>query len=227
MKRRAAAGVDGVTWEEYGRDLEENLARLHQRLRRGAYRAKPSRRVYIPKTDGRQRPLGIAALEDKIVQGAVAEVMNAIYEEDFLGFSYGFRPGRNQHQALDALAVAIGRKKVNWVLDADIRSFFDVIDRAWMRRFIEYRITDRRLRRLIEKWLNAGVMEDGKRTYTETGTPQGATISHLPALRLRPVGQPMAAPRGARRCDPRPLCGRYRGWLPASVGSRAIPSRAE
>jgi group II intron reverse transcriptase/maturase len=135
--------------------------------------------VYIPKTDGRQRPLGIAALEDKIVQGAVAEVMNAIYEEDFLGFSYGFRPGRNQHQALDALAVAIGRKKVNWVLDADIRSFFDVIDRAWMRRFIEHRITDRRLRRLIEKWLNAGVMEDGKRTYTETGTPQGATISPL------------------------------------------------
>jgi group II intron reverse transcriptase/maturase len=135
--------------------------------------------VYIPKADGRQRPLGIAALEDKIVQGAVVEVLNAIYEGDFLGFSYGFRPGRNQHQALDALAVGICRKKVSWVLDADIRSFFDVIDRAWMRRFIEHRIADRRLRRLIEKWLNAGVMEDGKRTYPETGTPQGATISPL------------------------------------------------
>ena len=179
MKRRAAAGVDGVTWEEYGRDLDGNLERLHQRLRTGAYRAKPSRRVYIPKADGRQRPLGIAALEDKIVQGAVVEVLNAIYEEDFLGFSYGFRPGRNQHQALDALAVAIGRKKVNWVLDADIRSFFDVIDRTWMRRFIEHRIADRRLQRLVEKWLNAGVMEDGQKTSTETGTPQGATISPL------------------------------------------------
>jgi len=179
VKRRAAAGVDGVTWEEYGRDLDGNLERLHQRLRTGAYRAKPSRRVYIPKADGRQRPLGIAALEDKVVQGAVVEVMNAIYEEDFLGFSYGFRPGRNQHQALDALAVAIRRKKVSWVLDSDIRSFFDVIDRTWMRRFIEHRIADRRLQRLIQKWLNAGVMEDGKKTITEAGTPQGATVSPL------------------------------------------------
>lgn len=179
LKRRAAAGVDGVTWEEYGRDLDGNLQRLHRRLRTGAYRAKPSRRVYIPKTDGRQRPLGIAALEDKIVQGAVVEVLNAIYEEDFVGFSYGFRPGRNQHQALDALAVAIGRKKVSWVLDADIRSFFDVIDQAWMQRFIEHRIADRRLQRLIMKWLKAGVMEDGKKTISEAGTPQGATISPL------------------------------------------------
>ena len=177
MKRRAAAGVDGVTWEEYGKDLDGNLERLHQRLRTGAYRAKPSRRVYIPKADGRQRPLGIAALEDKIVQGAVVEVLNAIYAEDFLGFAYGFRPGRNQHQALDALAVAIRRKKVSWGLDADSRSFFAVIDRTWMRRFIAHRIADRRLQRLVEKWLNAGVMEDGKKTITETGTPQGATMT--------------------------------------------------
>ena len=179
IRRAAAAGVDGVTWEEYGRDLDGNLARLHQRLHRGAYRAKPSRRVYIPKADGRQRPLGIAALEDKVVQGAVVEVLNAIYEEDFLGFSYGFRPRRSQHGALDALAVAMRRKKVSWVLDADIQSFFDVIDRTWMERFIEHRIADRRLRRLIAKWLRAGVMEDGKKITAEAGTPQGATVSPL------------------------------------------------
>ena len=161
IKKKAAAGVDGVTWEHYATDLESNLQNLYARVHRGAYRAKPSRRVYIPKADGRQRPLGIAALEDKIIQRAVIEVLNAIYEVDFLGFSYGFRPGRNQHQALDALAVGILRKKVNWVLDADIRGFFDAIDHGWLMKFIEHRIADRRVLRLIRKWLKAGVMEEG------------------------------------------------------------------
>ena len=160
-------------------DLGENLKNLHERLRRGAYRAKPSRRTYIPKADGRQRPLGIAALEDKIVQRATVEVLNAIYEGDFLGFSYGFRPGRSQHQALDALATGIDRKKVGWVLDADIRSFFDKIDHGWLMKFVEHRIADKRILRLIRKWLAAGVMEDGKWTVTEEGTPQGATVSPL------------------------------------------------
>jgi len=153
IKRKAAAGVDGVTWQHYATDLESNLQDLHARVHRGAYRAKPSRRVYIPKADGRQRPLGIAALEDKIVQRAVIEVLNAIYEVDFLGFSYGFRPGRNQHQALDALAVGIQRKRVNWVLDADIRGFFDTIDHGWLMKFLEHRIADQRVLRLIRKWL--------------------------------------------------------------------------
>ncbi len=176
---KAAPGVDQVTWEKYGQELESHLQDLHARLHRGAYRAKPSRRVYIPKADGRLRSLGIAALEDKIVQAAVAEVMNAIYEVDFLGFSYGFRPGRSQHQALDALVVAIRRKKVNWVLDADIRGFFDAIDHTWMLEFLKHRIGDVRVLRLIQKWLNAGVMENGKKTKSKVGTPQGATISPL------------------------------------------------
>jgi len=175
----AAPGVDGVTWAAYGEDLEERLAELHGRLHRGAYRAKPSRRVYIPKPDGRERPLGIASLEDKLVQRAVAEVMNAIYENDFLGFSYGFRPGRSQHHALDALAAAILRKKVNWVLDADIRGFFDAIDHGWMVKFVEHRIGDTRVVRLIQKWLAAGVLENGKLSKSEEGTPQGATVSPL------------------------------------------------
>ncbi|MGH7441091.1 MAG: group II intron reverse transcriptase/maturase [bacterium] len=179
LKRRAAAGVDGMTWAQYREGLEGNLRDLHGRLQRGAYRAKPSRRTYIPKADGRQRPLGIAALEDKIVQRAAVEVLNAIYEGDFLGFSYGFRPGRNQHQALDALAIGIERKKVGWVLDADIRSFFDTIDHGWLMKFVEHRVADRRVLRLIQKWLSAGVMEDGKWTATEEGTPQGATVSPL------------------------------------------------
>jgi group II intron reverse transcriptase/maturase len=179
LKKHAAAGVDGVTWEQYGVDLEENLRDLHDRLRRGAYRARPSRRVYIPKADGRQRPLGIASLEDKIVQRAVVEVLNAIYEEDFLGFSYGFRPRRSQHQALDALAVGIGRKKVNWVLDADIRGFYDTIDHGWLVKFLEHRIGDKKVLRLCQKWLAAGVLEDGKWTECEQGTPQGATVSPL------------------------------------------------
>jgi RNA-directed DNA polymerase len=179
LKRRAAAGVDGVTWKQFEVDLEQNLRSLHERLHRGAYRARPTRRVFIPKPDGRKRPLGIATLEDKIVQRAVVEVLNAIYEEDFLGFSYGFRPGRGQHDALDALAVGIKQKKVNWVLDADIRGFFDAINHEWLVRFVEHRIADRRIVRLIQKWLTAGVLCDGKKTVTNVGSPQGATISPL------------------------------------------------
>ena len=179
LKKRAAPGVDGVTWEEYGRDLEAQLSDLHGRIHRGAYRAQPSRRVWIPKTDGRQRPLGIAALEDKIVQHAVGRVLNQIWEEDFLGFSYGFRPGRSQHDALDALYVGIKRKKVNWVLDLDIRAFFDRIDHSWMVKFVEHRIGDRRIVRLIQKWLKAGVLEQGRWFETEAGTPQGAVISPI------------------------------------------------
>jgi group II intron reverse transcriptase/maturase len=179
LQRRAAAGIDGVTWDQYEADLEGNLADLHGRVQRGAYRAKPSRRQYIPKPDGRQRPLGIAALEDKIVQRAVVEVLNAIYETDFLGFSYGFRPGRSQHQALDALATAIYRKRVNWVLDADIRAFFDSISHDWLMRFLEHRTADRRLLRLIGKWLKAGVLEEGRLLTAERGTPQGAVISPI------------------------------------------------
>jgi group II intron reverse transcriptase/maturase len=179
LKRRAAAGVDGVTWEEYGRDLEARLADLHGRIHRGAYRAKPSRRVWIPKADGRQRPLGVAALEDKIVQRAVGTVLNQIWEEDFLGFSYGFRPGRSQHDALDALYVGITQKKVNWILDLDVKSFFDKVGHDWMIQFVEHRIADQRIVRLIRKWLKAGVMEDGRWFETEEGTPQGSVISPI------------------------------------------------
>ncbi len=176
---QAAAGVDGVTWEVYGKDLEANLQGLHTRLHRGAYRAKPSRRVYIPKADGRLRPLGIASLEDKIVQRAVVEVLNAIYEADFLGFSYGFRPGRSPHHALDALAAGIYRKKVNWVLDADLADFFTHLDHGWMVRFLQHRIADKRVLRLTQKWLNAGAVENGTWTASDEGTPQGATASPL------------------------------------------------
>jgi len=179
LKKRAAPGVDGMTWREYEERLDERLTDLHERVHRGSYRAQPSRRVYIPKTDGRQRPLGIAALEDKIVQHAVAVVLSAIYEEDFLGISYGFRPGRSQHDALDALSVGITRKRVNWVLDADIRGFFDTLDHGWLMKFVEHRIADRRVLRLIRKWLRAGVLEDGRWSETSVGTPQGAVISPL------------------------------------------------
>jgi len=175
----AATGTDGVTWGAFGQDLEGNLCDLHQRVHSGAYRARPSRRVYIPKADGRLRPLGIASLEDKIVQRAVVEVLNAVYEVDFLGFSYGFRPGRSPHDALDALAVGISRKKVNWVLDADIRDFFSKLDQAWLMKFLEHRIADRRVLRLIEKWLSAGVLEDGRWSETLEGTPQGGSASPL------------------------------------------------
>ena len=176
-KREAAAGVDGVTWQEYGTDLEERLQDLRERVPRGRYRAQPSRRTYIPKADGRRRALGIAALEDKIVQQAVVHLLEPIYEEEFLGFSYGFRPGRGQHDALDALAVGLRRKKVNWVLDADIRGFFDNLDHEWMRRFLEHRVADRRVIRLVQKWLKAGVSEEGVWSETKVGTPQGAVIS--------------------------------------------------
>lgn len=179
IRPQAAPGVDGVTWAAYGQDVEANLRDLHDRLHAGRYRASPSRRVYIPKADGRQRPLGIATLEDKIVQRAVVEVLNAIYEEDFTGFSYGFRPGRDPHQALDALAAGILRKNVNWVLDADIRDFFTKLDREWLGKFLEHRIADRRVLRLIGKWLSAGVVEDGEWSQTVEGAPQGASASPL------------------------------------------------
>lgn len=179
LKRDAAPGIDGETWEHYGEALEANLADLSGRLKRGAYRAKPVKRAYIPKADGRQRPLGIPTLEDKIVQRTAVEVLNAIYETDFLGFSYGFRPKRSPHQALDALYAGLLTEKVNWVLDADIRGFFEAINHEWLVKFIEHRIADQRVVRLIQKWLNAGVLEDGTRTWQDEGTPQGGSISPL------------------------------------------------
>ena len=179
LKRDAAPGVDGMTWETYEADLDRNLTDLHSRVHRGAYRALPSRRQYIPKADGQQRPIAIAALEDKLVQRATVAVLNAIYEEDFLGFSYGFRPGRGQHDALDALFVGIISKKVNYILDADIRSFFDSVSQSWLVRFLEHRIADPRIIRLILKWLKAGVLEDGIVSVSETGTGQGSVISPL------------------------------------------------
>jgi RNA-directed DNA polymerase len=179
LKQDAAPGIDGLTWRDYELNLERNLEDLHARVHRGAYRALPSRRTYIPRPDGRQRPLAIAALEDKIVQRATAAVLNAIYEEDFLGFSYGFRPGRSTHDALDALDVGINSTKVNWILDADIRSFFDEINQEWLVRFLEHRIGDRRIIRLIQKWLKVGVLEDGIVTVSGRGTGQGSVISPL------------------------------------------------
>ena len=179
LKKDAAAGVDGMTWQDYEADLESNLEDLHGRVHRGAYRALPSRRQYIPKPDGRQRPIAIAALEDKIVQRATAAVLNTIYEEDFLGFSYGFRPNRNQHDALDALIVGICSRKVNWILEVDIRSFFDEVSQNWLLRFLKHRIADPRIIRLIQKWLKAGVLEDGVVTISDKGTGQGSVISPL------------------------------------------------
>jgi RNA-directed DNA polymerase len=179
LKRNAAPGVDRVTWNEYANGVEDRLADLHGRIHRGAYRALPSRRKFIPKPDGRLRPLGIAALEDKIVQAALVAILTPVYEAEFLGFSYGFRPGRSQHNALDALAFGIARRKVRWVLDADIQSFFDRISHDWLIRFVEHRIGDKRVIRLIQKWLKAGVLEDGIEIATTQGTPQGAVISPL------------------------------------------------
>jgi RNA-directed DNA polymerase len=179
LKREAAPGVDGETWQSYGEQLETNLEDLSDRLRRGAYRAKPVRRVFIPKPDGRQRPLGVTTLEDKVVQRALVKALNCIYEEDFLGFSYGFRPGRKPHDALNALCLGIETKRVNWVLDADIRGFFDAIDHELLVKLVEYRIADRRVVRLIQKWLNAGVLVDGAWMRSERGTPQGGGISPL------------------------------------------------
>lgn len=179
LKREAAPGVDGLTWRAYTADLDHRIEDLHARVRRGAYRALPSRRRYIPKADGSQRPLAVASLEDKIVQRATAAVLNAIYEEEFLGFSYGFRPKRSQHDALDALVVGISSRKVNYILDADIRSFFDAVSQTWLIRFVEHRIGDRRIVRLIRTWLKAGVLEDGAVMVSETGTGQGSVISPL------------------------------------------------
>jgi RNA-directed DNA polymerase len=179
LKRQAVPGVDGMTWREYGRNLEERIDDLHSRVHRGAYRAQPSKRAWIKKADGRQRPLGIAALEDKIVQQAVKTVLEPIYEEDFLGFSYGFRPGRSCHNALDALWMGIAHRKVSYVLDADIRGFFDAIVHEWMEKFLKHRIADRRILRLIQKWLTAGVSEEGQWSRTTVGTAQGSVISPL------------------------------------------------
>src|ERR1700720_3719703 len=179
LRKDAAPGVDGLIWTDYEQNLERNLEDLHARIHRGAYRALPSRRTYIPKPDGRQRPLAIAALEDKIVQRATVAVLNAIYEEDFLGFSYGFRPGRGTHDALDSLVVGIESTKVNWILDADIRSFFDEISQEWLIRFLEHRIGDKRIIRLIQKWLRAGILEDGVATVDDRGTGQGSVISPI------------------------------------------------
>ena len=179
LKREAAPGVDGLTWRDYEADLDRRIEDLHSRVHRGAYRARPSRRRYIPKADGQQRPLAVAALEDKIVQRAACAVLNAIYEEDFLGFSYGFRPKRNQHNALDALTYGIYSMKVNYIFDADLRCFFDSVSQQWLVRFLKHRIADRRMIHLIQKWLQAGVLEDGVRTVSDTGTGQGSVISPL------------------------------------------------
>ena len=179
LKRDAAAGVDGQTWASYGRDLQGNLLDLSDRLGRGGYRPQPVKRAYIDKADGSKRPLGVPALEDKIVQRATVEVLNAIYEQDFLGFSYGFRPGRSAHNALDAVAVGVQIKRVNWILDADISKFFDTIEHDWLVKFIEHRVADARVVRLIKKWLHAGVLEDGQVTRSEQGTVQGGSISPL------------------------------------------------
>jgi len=179
LKKTAAVGIDGVTWHQYERDVESNIIDLHGRIHRGAYRAKPSRRVRIPKPDGRERLLGIASLEDKIVQKALLWVLQSVYEQDFVGFSYGFRPGRKQHDALDALSVAITSRKVNWILDADIEGFFDNIDHDWLVKFLEHRVGDQRILRLIRKWLHAGVIEEGVRSETNSGSPQGGVISPL------------------------------------------------
>ncbi|TWT68232.1 group II intron reverse transcriptase/maturase [Crateriforma conspicua] len=179
LKKTAAVGVDVVTWHDYEQGLEDRIADLHGRVHRGSYRAKPSKRIYITKADGRERPIGIASLEDKVVQKAVGWVLQCIYEQDFLGFSYGFRPGRSQHKALDALSVALTSKKVNWVLDADVKGFFDNMNHDWLMKFLEHRIADKRVLRLIGKWLRAGVSDDGEWTETKVGTPQGAVISPL------------------------------------------------
>ena len=205
LDRDASPGIDGKTWQAYEEGLEDNLRDLAGRLKRGAYRASAVRRVFIPKTDGRQRPVGIPTLEDKIVQRALVEVMNAIYEVGFLGLSYGFRPERSQHDALDAVTVGLTRRKVNWVLDADIRGFFDTLNHEWLVKFVEHRIADARVVRLIRKWLRVGVVQDGVRTQSEVGTPQGGSISpllaniYLQPRVLGPHGTHGECSRGHRR----------------------------
>jgi hypothetical protein len=206
-----------MTWRQYEQKLEGNLVDLHARVHRGAYRAQPSRRKFIPKADGRERPLGIAALEDKIVQRAVVEVCNAIYEEDFLGFSYGFRPRRSQHDALDALAVGITQTPVNWIVDVDVRAFFDTVSHEWLIRFVEYRIADPRMLRLIRKWLKAGVMDDGEWSSSEAGTPQGAVVGSGGAW-LFPV------PRGANQL---PATGRVPLSRDGPLASHAAAAQPE
>jgi len=217
LKKDAAPGVDGLTWRAYEADLERRLAGLHARLERGAYRALPSRRVYISKLDGRQRPLAVAALEDKIVQRAAIALLNAIYEREFLGFSYGFRPGRNQHDALDALIVGITSRKVNYIFDGDLRSFFDSVSQEWLVRFLKHRIADSRMIRLIQKWLKAGILEDGIVTVSDRGTGQGSVI----------LGRALATARSRGRYDHREVCRRpgrglrARGRRPAFLGRDA------
>ena len=178
---KAAPGVDGVTWKQYGEELVTNLQDLSERRKRGAYRAQPARRTSIPKADGRQRPLGVTALEDTIVQAALVQVLGAIYEVDFLGFSSGCRPGHSQHDARDALTVGLVRSRVNWVLSIDIRGFFDAMEHGWLVKFIEHRIADWRIVRRIQQWLKAGVIEDGQHMQSEVGSPQGASFSPLAA----------------------------------------------
>src|SRR5437762_2217166 len=221
LKRDAAPGVDGETWRQYGENLESNLTDLAGRLRRGAYRAKPVRRVFITKEDGRQRPLGVTALEDKLVQRATVAVLNGIYETDFLGFSYGYRPGRSQHQALDTLYTGLLTRKVNWVLDLDIRGFFDGLSHEWLVKFVEHRIADRRVVRLIQKWLRAGVLEEGKRIRVEEGTPRGGSATprtqkitrllggsgRVRARRLQTIGIRAALRNRDRVTDGEAVCG--------------------
>ena len=220
MKRDAAPGVDGMTWDTYEKDLDRRIEDLHARVKTGAYRAQPSRRSYIPKEDGSKRPLAVAALEEKIVQRAVAAVLSAIYEESFLGFSYGFRPGRSQHHALDALIVGISSRKVNFILDADIRSFFTEVSQEWVVRFLEDRIGDKRIIRFVQKWLRAGVLEDGVVTIEEKGTGQGSVISPLLAnvylhYVFRPLGRALEKARSHGRHDHGPVRRRPRRGLPA------------
>src|ERR1700682_458255 len=232
IKKQAAPGVDGLTWVDYAADLDRNLTDLHARVHSGAYRALPSRRRYIPKADGKQRPLGIAALEDKIVQAAVVAILTPIYEAEFLGFSYGFRPGRGQHDVLDALAYGINARKINWILDADISRFFDTLSREWLIRFVEHRIGDRRIIRLIQKWLKAGVLEDGRLIETTEGTParlSGITTACecVSPLRLRSLGRAVAhAPRKGRY-DRRAVCRRHNRWIPAPARCGAFPDRSQ
>ncbi len=230
LKRNAAAGVDGVTWSAYGQDLEGRLPVLHDLVQSGRYRAQPSKRSWIPKPDGRRRPLGIASLEDKIVQQAMVWVLNAIYEQDFLGFSYGFRPGRSPHRALDAVWVGVTRRKVNWVLDVDIRNFFDTIDHACLMKFLGVRVADSRVLRLIAKWLRAGVSTDGVWSKTDAGTPQGSVISPLLAnvylhYVFGPMGAAVAFSAGARRRDRGPLCRRRGDGVPTSCRGGRVPGR--
>jgi hypothetical protein len=227
LKRKAAPGVDGVTWQEYESGLENRLVELHGRVHRGAYRAMPSRRVYIQKEDGRQRPLGVAAVEDKIVQQAVVTILNQIYEEDFLGFSYGYRPGRSQHDALDALSYALLKKKVNYILDADIRGFFDNLDKGWMVKFMEHRVADPRILRSDSEIVEG--RSDGGRPMVGTADRHGAGLGDftvarkcVPALQLRPLGERLAPEVGARRGGGRPLRGRYHFGVPVSDGRGSL-----